>query len=108
MDLGSLVEPYMTIYSCSFIEPAFLESGVCTYAYKVLSAVIQIFRYVLVPGRMAARLVSDVESVHPYESIAENAVKLQPDVLSIVPGREVKVFLYQPTLVSGYLYPTVL
>ena len=88
MHLGSLVEPYMTVYSGSFIEPSFLESGVRAHAYKVLSAVIQIFRYVIGPGRIAARLVSDVESVHPYARIAENAVKLQPDVLSIVFGRD--------------------
>ena len=88
MDLGSLVEPYMTVYSCSFIEPSFLESGVCAHAYKVLSAVVQIFRYVIGPGRIAARLMSEIEPVHPYERIAENAVKLQPDVLSIVLGRD--------------------
>ena len=88
MHLGSLVEPYMTVYSCSFIEPSFLESGVCAHAYKVLSAVIQIFRYVIGAGRIAAGLMSQIESVHPYARIAEDAVKLQPYVLSIVFGRD--------------------
>ena len=74
----------MTVYAGSFIEPSFLESGVCTYAYKIFSAVVQIFRYVIGPGRIAARLMSQIESVHPYARVAEDAVKLQPDVLSIV------------------------
>ena len=84
MHLGSLVQPYMSVDSGSFVEPSLFQSGVHAYAYDVFISVIQVFRYVIDLCRISARLMSEIEAVHPYAGIAENAVELQPEMFSII------------------------
>ena len=86
-DLCSLVEPYMSVYAGSFVEPAFLQCRVDAYAYEVLASVVEVLRDVIDLGGIAAWLMSEVETVHPYAGVAEYAVELQPQVLSIVLSR---------------------
>ena len=64
----------MSVYAGSLIEPSFLEGGICANAYDVFSTVVEIFRYIIDLGGIAARLVSEVEAVDPYAGVSEYAV----------------------------------
>ena len=84
MQLGCLVQPHMPVYAGSFIEPSFLQSGIHTHAYQVLTSIVKIFRNIICPGCISAFLMSEIESVHPHLGIAEYSVELQPDMLTVV------------------------
>ena len=77
----------MSVDACSLVEPSFLKSSVHTYAEKILFTVVQVLGYIINLRRITALLVSEVETVQPHLRIAEDTVKLYPDVLSVVFGR---------------------
>ena len=74
----------MPVDAGTFIEPAFLQGCVCAHADYILSTIVQIFRNVVCLGCVSAWFVTEVESVDPHLRIAEDSVKLQPDMLSII------------------------
>ena len=77
----------MSVYAGSLVEPTLLQSGIGANADEVLSAVVEVLGDVIDLGRIAAWLMSEVEAVHPYAGVAEYAVELQPQVLSVVFSR---------------------
>ena len=81
---GSLVQPYMTVDSGSFIEPALFRAGIRPDADKILSAIVEVFRDVINLCGIAAWLAAEVEPVQPYSGITENPVELQPDMPALV------------------------
>ena len=74
----------MSVDAGSLVEPSFLKSCVHTYTEKILSTVVQVLGYIINLRRITALLVSKVETVQPHLRIAEDTVKLHPDVLSVV------------------------
>ena len=81
---GSLVQPYMTVDSGPFIEPALFRAGIRPDADKILSAIVEVFRDVINLCGIAAWLAAEVEPVQPYSGITENPVELQPDMPALV------------------------
>ena len=71
-----LVEPHMAIDAGSFVEPSFFQGSIGTYRHQVLLAIVQILGNIVHLGRISARLVSQVEAVHPHSGIAEDTVEL--------------------------------
>ena len=77
MQRRRLVQPYMAVDTGTFVKPALLERGVGTDADKILFSVIQVFRNVVYLRGIAARFVSQVETVYPDTGITEDTVELK-------------------------------
>ena len=88
--LRSLVEPYVAVYSRSLVEPSFLDARIGADADEILAAVVQILRNIVCLSRIAALLMAEIKAVDPDLRVAENAVELQPDMLSIVLCRHIE------------------
>ena len=84
MHRRGLVQPHMTVYAGSLVEPTLFESGVGPDAYEVLSSIVEVFGYIISPCGISAWLTSEVESVHPYARVAEYSVELEPDMLPVI------------------------
>ena len=77
----------MSVYARSLVEPTLFQSCVCANANEVFTAVVEVLGDIIDLSCITARLMSEVEAVHPYTGVAEYAVELQPQVLSVVFSR---------------------
>ena len=77
MQRRRLVQPYMAVDARTLVKPALLERGIRTDADKILFSVIQVFRNVIHLRGIAARFVSQVETVYPDTGITEDTVELK-------------------------------
>ena len=84
MHRRGLVQPHMSVYAGSLVEPTLFERGIDPDADEVLSSVVEVFGYIISPCCITAWLTSEVESVQPYARVAEYSVELEPYMLSIV------------------------
>ena len=80
----------MTIDSGSLIEPAFLECRIHSDADHVLTAIVQVFGNIIILRSISARLVAEIETVHPHPRVAEDAVVLKPDMPSVILCRDLE------------------
>ena len=83
-DSSRLDKPRVTIDAGTLIEPAFFERSVGSYTNKILTAIVYIFGHIIHLRGIAAGFGTHIEAVEPYAGIAEDAVKLQGDVLAQV------------------------
>ena len=83
-DSSRLDEPRVTIDAGTLIEPAFFERSVGSYTNKILTAIVYIFGHIIHLRGIAAGFGTHIEAVEPYAGIAEDAVKLQGNVLAQV------------------------
>ena len=67
----------MAVDARTLVKPALLERGIRTDADKILFSVIQVFRNVMHLRGIAARFVSQVETVYPDTGITEDTVELK-------------------------------
>ncbi len=83
-----LFQPHVPIDAGTFIEPSFFQGGVYAHCNDVFSAVVEVFRYVIGAGCITAWLGAQPEAVHPDVGRAENAVKADADVFSVILCRD--------------------
>ena len=93
----------MAVDARTLVKPALLERGIRTDADKILFSVIQVFRNVIHLRGIAARFVSQVETVYPDTGITEDTVELKIKMFAEVLLWPVMVFRYHPTEFSGNL-----
>ena len=51
---------------------------------EVLTAIVQVLGNIIILRSISARLVAEIEAVHPHPRVAEDAVELKPDMPSVI------------------------
>ena len=81
MNILIFIKPYMPVNSRSFIEPAFVLSGVNPYYQNIRSAEINVICYIIRFPDISAFIISKVKPIQPYICIAENSIELDLEPL---------------------------
>src|ERR1700743_3242757 len=82
----------MAIDACAFVKPAFFHGYIGTYSDNVFSAIVQVFRNIVLKTIVPAWLGTQVMAVNPNYAITVNTVKSDSDMPPQVGGRNTKFF----------------
>ena len=83
-----LVQPYVAVYSGTFVVPAFLRGGIAPHCDHVVPTVVDVRGQVVEEGRISTPFMTQIEPVAEYLAVPEYTFEFDPDLLPLVLRRD--------------------